>query len=170
LVYADKNIFLCDTVFMEPLFGLGDVIRKLRLKRKMGVIKFAKAAGVNKATISKIENGGNFEIDTFEKIARALGMSMTELHSYLDLYSLTPSPHVDAGAQLCSDEAHRTLQIKLDRILHSEQRCVDAVTAGVEALYAHCTGNDPDAAAIFPPEKELDPKTLRPKRPRKRTA
>lgn len=88
-IYADKNMLICDTSRMEKLFGIGDVIRKLRLtKAKMDLIPFAKLAGVNKTTLSKIENGGNCEIHTLEKIARALGMRPSELYSYLDAYEI----------------------------------------------------------------------------------
>jgi len=148
--------------------------------------KFARKARISTGTVSKWAQGEMDRAPNFEnciRIANYFNLTPIQVFEMADRpdykalfselfpdYEQKPAPKDDSSKFLCSNDQHRILQIKLDEVLHSEQRCVDAVTAGVEALYAHCTGNDPDAAAIFPPEKELDPKTLRPKRPRKRTA
>ena len=59
---------------------LGENLRKLRLKKNMSQVDLATALNVDRAYISNIENGRmNPTLSTLEKIAGALGISMSEL-------------------------------------------------------------------------------------------
>ncbi len=59
---------------------LGENLRKLRLKSKMSQGILAKKLGVDRAYISNVENGRmNPTLSTLEKIAKALGISSSEL-------------------------------------------------------------------------------------------
>ena len=59
---------------------LGDNLRKLRLKKKLSQGDLSKNLDVDRAYISNIENGRmNPTLSTLEKIAKALGVSSSEL-------------------------------------------------------------------------------------------
>jgi DNA-binding XRE family transcriptional regulator len=59
---------------------LGDNLRKLRLKKNLSQGDLATALNVDRAYISNIENGRmNPTLSTLEKIAKALGISSSEL-------------------------------------------------------------------------------------------
>jgi len=59
---------------------LGENLRKLRLKKNMSQGDLATALNVDRAYISNIENGRmNPTLSTLEKIAKALGISSSEL-------------------------------------------------------------------------------------------
>lgn len=59
---------------------LGENLRKLRIKRALSQGDLADALGVDPAYISNIENGRmNPTLSTLEKIAKALGISSSEL-------------------------------------------------------------------------------------------
>jgi transcriptional regulator with XRE-family HTH domain len=65
---------------MSSGIKLGQNLRKLRLKKKMSQVDLATALNVDRAYISNIENGRmNPTLFTLEKIAGALGISMSEL-------------------------------------------------------------------------------------------
>lgn len=65
---------------MSSGIKLGQNLRKLRLKKKMSQVDLATALNVDRAYISNIENGRmNPTLSTLEKIAGALGISMSEL-------------------------------------------------------------------------------------------
>jgi transcriptional regulator with XRE-family HTH domain len=69
-----------DTSRMENL-------RRLRTDMGLTQAQLAEKAGVNQATISKIEKGSaNFTADMAEKIARALGVSEVELFDLPELH------------------------------------------------------------------------------------
>lgn len=59
---------------------LGENLRKLRLEKDMSQGDLANALNVDRAYISNIENGRmNPTLSTLEKLARALGISSSEL-------------------------------------------------------------------------------------------
>lgn len=71
-------------------WNIGDVIRKLRLARHWTQTNLATKAGLNKATVNRIEAGGRFQNDSLERIGAALGASVA------DLYQAVPRATVDA--------------------------------------------------------------------------
>jgi transcriptional regulator with XRE-family HTH domain len=56
------------------MFGVGDVVRKLRLARNWTIADLATRAAVNKMTVSAIERGSNYTRDSLDAIARAFGL------------------------------------------------------------------------------------------------
>ncbi len=64
---------------------IGDVIRKQREDRGWTQTSLAKMARVNLNTISRIEAGHTFKIETLERLAAAFGHD-----SVADLYRLVP--------------------------------------------------------------------------------
>lgn len=65
------------------MFHVGDVVRKLREARGWTLQALSAASGVNKMTISEIENGRNYKRDTLAKLASALGLPAARLESKL---------------------------------------------------------------------------------------
>lgn len=70
------------------MFHVGDVIRKLRLKQGHRRQKsFAERAGVDTATVSRVEMRGRYDPDTLQKMAVALGFP-----GAAELLLLVPEP------------------------------------------------------------------------------
>lgn len=75
---------------MESLFHIGDVVRKLRDRRKWNQTMLGeKSGGLDKGTISRVEEGANVKRETIEAVARGLGLTMAQL------YALLPPPVVE---------------------------------------------------------------------------
>lgn len=62
------------------VFHEGDVLRKWRDQRQLTVQQLAKAAGVDKNTITRAERGENTRTDTLRALVEALGYTLDELH------------------------------------------------------------------------------------------
>ncbi|HXH05450.1 MAG TPA: helix-turn-helix transcriptional regulator, partial [Vicinamibacterales bacterium] len=62
---------------------VGDVVRKLREHRRWTQSRLAQAAGLNRSTVVKIEEGGNVQRTTLEAVARGLGVSVADLYRLL---------------------------------------------------------------------------------------
>jgi transcriptional regulator with XRE-family HTH domain len=58
---------------------IGDVVRKLREARRWNQTKLADEAGLNKATIVRVEENGNSKKETILAVAKALGMTPGQL-------------------------------------------------------------------------------------------
>lgn len=69
----------------KPLFHLGDVIRKWREAKGWRNTDLADAAGIGKNTVSSIEDGQNTNTDTLERVVKALGHTVTELHAAVEV-------------------------------------------------------------------------------------
>jgi len=66
------------------MFHLGDVVRKLREAKGLTQTQLGqRAAGLNKDTIRRIEQGESMRQDTLARIAAALDRSLPELYGYL---------------------------------------------------------------------------------------
>jgi DNA-binding XRE family transcriptional regulator len=57
------------------MFLIGDVIKRTRLEKNLTQEDLGKLVGVQKAQISKIENGKNLTIATIIKIFKAMGVN-----------------------------------------------------------------------------------------------
>lgn len=57
------------------MFLIGDVIRRTRLEKELTQEDLGKLVGVQKAQISRIENGKNLTISTVIKVFKAMGVS-----------------------------------------------------------------------------------------------
>lgn len=57
------------------MFLIGDVIKRVRLEKKLTQEDLGKLIGVQKAQISKIENGKNLTFSTVIKVFKAMGIS-----------------------------------------------------------------------------------------------
>lgn len=64
---------------------LGKRIRELRKSKKITLVELSHVTGVAQATLSRIETGVmKGTIDSHQKIAKALGMTLAELYSGMD--------------------------------------------------------------------------------------
>lgn len=67
---------------VEPVFTVGDVIRKFRKERKWSLRKLAAECGIGHMTTSDIENNrANYQKDTLDAIAGAFGKSGADLEA-----------------------------------------------------------------------------------------
>lgn len=67
----------------NPLYQkLAERIERLRKQKGMTQEKLAEEAGLHRAYFWDIENGRNISIKTAYKIARALGVSLSELFNF----------------------------------------------------------------------------------------
>jgi HTH-type transcriptional regulator / antitoxin HipB len=57
------------------MFLIGDAIRRTRLEKKLTQEDLGKLVGVQKAQISKIENGKNLTLSTVIRVFKAMGVS-----------------------------------------------------------------------------------------------
>lgn len=57
------------------MFLIGDTIRRTRLEKKLTQEDLGKLVGVQKAQISRIENGKNLTISTVIRVFKAMGVS-----------------------------------------------------------------------------------------------
>lgn len=58
---------------------IGFRILVLRRRRKLTQRQVAQAAGLNALTVHRIEHGSNAEVDSLNRIAEALGVSLSQL-------------------------------------------------------------------------------------------
>lgn len=64
---------------------IGKRVRELRKAKKITLIELAELTGVAQATLSRIETGVMIgTVDSHQKIAKALGLSLAELYSGVD--------------------------------------------------------------------------------------
>lgn len=69
------------TLMSESFWTVGDVVRKLRERRGWTQADLASAAGVDKSTIVRLEEGGDrTEPPTLKAVATALDVSVVRLH------------------------------------------------------------------------------------------
>lgn len=96
---------------------LGEIIKKYRLSHKLTMQDFADASGLSKSYISIIEKNKNPQnqrtlipsLDTFQKAAHAMGLSVDELVRMTDdnqKISLSKSPNLDGITNLILPAAH----------------------------------------------------------------
>ena len=64
---------------------MGNVIRKMRLKKGISQEVLSGFAGISRSHLAMIENGSiNPNVDTLWKIAEALGMKLSELFALME--------------------------------------------------------------------------------------
>ena len=74
--------------------GFGETVRRLRLERGYSQERFAEMCGLHRTYIGSIERGEKVvTIVTAEKLARALGLSLTGLFAELE----REAPDADVG-------------------------------------------------------------------------
>ncbi len=67
------------------MIDIGERIRNIRKEKEITLIELSKLTGVAQATLSRIETGDMIgTVDCHQKVANALGMSLSELYEGLD--------------------------------------------------------------------------------------
>jgi transcriptional regulator with XRE-family HTH domain len=133
-------------------FHIGNVIEKIRSEKGLTQAQLAAAAGIRPNTLGDLENRKkNSKLETLEKVAEALGLSVGELYCEIDVdLSSRLFKRTSANASSCPSENpdHERYQGILESILHGDDdKCVKAVVAILEAI-------DSKSA---PPEKKHGP-------------
>lgn len=153
---------------VAELFDIGDILRVLRLRAGIrGPKEIKKKLGVNKGTMSRIENTSKLKRETLENLAPRLGTSVAEIYAARDaLRALKPAPSLPVS--LCKDNlpSHAKLHTYLETVLHDPT--VGPFLAGnVVTFHSQVTGEPPDFAAASGEGNDL-PKGVPPnRRPRK---
>lgn len=104
---------------------VGERIRAIRTDKKISIRKLAELTGLSKSTLSEIENNisKNPTIDTLDKVARALSVSVVELiHSNRD-DSIEPGYNCQEAFTGKEDEGQANEQ--KERFLRSVARAKD---------------------------------------------
>lgn len=66
----------------EPVFTVGDVVRKLRKEKRWSIRRLATESGVGRMTISDIErNESNYQRETLDEIAKVFDKTGAELEA-----------------------------------------------------------------------------------------
>jgi transcriptional regulator with XRE-family HTH domain len=115
---------------MADLFDIGDVVRKLRERKGLTNLELSRLSGINKATLSKIENGkGGFGDETIGKISRGLGLTKTELYAYVEGAKSAPI------APFSACPTHRDLHRLFEELLHGSEDLANCAGAVVESMH-----------------------------------
>jgi len=76
---------------VDPVFTVGDVLRKLRKDKRWSIRKLAAESGVGRMTISDIErNQSNYQKETLEALATVFGKTGAELEAMV----MAPPPRL----------------------------------------------------------------------------
>lgn len=87
-------------VLNRPHWHVGDVVRKLREQKRWNQLKLAAMAGVNKATIVRVEeHAPGVKRETYEAVASALGATVGEL------FTMVPSQETQRADKTSSAAA-----------------------------------------------------------------
>jgi transcriptional regulator with XRE-family HTH domain len=145
-IYADKNIFICDIPSMLPLgelFGVGDLIRKLRVKNRIkGATQIKQKLHVNKDTLSRIERTSKYDDEALERIAKGLGTTFAELLETRDALRAMGQKNDPIALSACCAE-HAKLCQQLHAILIGPKKWADGIIANIEAMHDKSTGSSP---------------------------
>jgi transcriptional regulator with XRE-family HTH domain len=148
---------------MQLSWHIGDVIRKIREMRNIMQADLANNARMRQATLSRIENSGNYNTAGLRAIASALNMREADILALVPGADSVPAHIADSGPSLCSNQKHRTLQIMLDEILCSGTEWAGLISGNVISLHSSCFDKKPDLSLVVGGE----PQQLRPRgRPR----
>jgi len=145
------------------MFGVGDVVRKLRLLRNWTIDDLARAAGINRMTVSAIERGGNHTRTRLDAIARALNLANA---SALDAQLHEWAAKLAAPAAL-TPEVRAWLDLYEDLIAHvppPEARATLEYVRQYVAFEKHRRTGPRDTAARLPPRASRTPAATRTRR------
>jgi transcriptional regulator with XRE-family HTH domain len=137
------NPYLCNYRCMRIRWHVGDVIGKMREIKGMTRAELAKKSDLSAYWMGQIEKSGKFKGEKLENIARALGISVS------DLYSEVPQPApLKPQIGLCETNAdHRKYQVMLDEIFHKHEEKGEWIRGNVitfhERLFPGSTGDTP---------------------------
>lgn len=121
------------------MFHPGDVLRKWRNERGIGIVALAKLAKIDKGTISKIENGGSYRQPTFEKLCQAFEKKPIDV--YIELVERNRGS-VSTAASICPDNNpdHISYHATFEDVLHGDPQiagvaidCLKAFAARIRA-------------------------------------
>ena len=122
------------------VFGLGDVVRKLRKQRNLTLKDLSRRAKVNIGTLSGIErNEGNPTNETLQKIADTLGVDVADLWAPMVARAqevASVDPH-----ELVTDDELAFLE-DFRRLPRSVQKSLRTIAAGYEPRTEHADDGD----------------------------
>jgi len=147
-------------------FHEGDVVRKLREKRKISRQKLAKMAGMRAATLGRIEKTGKYRPEKLKDLSKILGSSESEILSLVPVIMLQPAP-LQPNIGICNDPEHMDLLRRTDQALHDgiSTRAMElGMLALMEMLSPSPKGKDFSAEAPIRTSDPIGPIYLQKKR------
>jgi DNA-binding XRE family transcriptional regulator len=94
---------------MNIEWHIGDVIENLRKRRRMNQEQLAKAVGVNKATIVRVEDADpKVARGTYLEVARVLGTTLASLEMEAERLASTPKETSRGDESPTAGRLHRT--------------------------------------------------------------
>lgn len=95
---------------------IGQVIREIREAHKATLEEIALAADTNASNLSRIERGAQgYSPETLERIATALGVTVSELHRRTEASEQSAGPSTNDGA----DQKHQELDLAMTSTKYS---------------------------------------------------
>lgn len=114
------------------MFGLGDIIRKIRKEKSLTFDQLHDLTGLSKTTLCNIENGANFEKRTLEKIAKGLKIEISEIYSRLEQINggiaASAAHNLIQKFYVCQNPGHAKIHGMLDDILN---KAAPAIQIGI---------------------------------------
>ena len=118
-------------------------LRRMRTEAGLTQVGLAKASGVDRATINKIEQRRrNPTIETLEKLARAMGVEIS------DFFPKVQAPLLDPDEERRRDRAV-ALRWALERAADNGEKVVQAWKAGGEFDLEGCLRDDAEAGILL---------------------
>ncbi len=125
----------------------GEVTKLWRERKKWSIQKLASHSKIDKGTISRFENGGDYRQRVLREICRALHREIREVYLILS-EGAEPSNEADPAGVLCSDNKHRKLQEMLGQILESKTEWARLISGNVISLHSSCFNVKPDLSLV----------------------
>lgn len=73
----------------DLLLEIGKKLKRLRKKKNYSIVKLSEDTGINRMTISNMEKGSNFSIDSLVRILKVYKV-LDRLNDFLEPVSLSP--------------------------------------------------------------------------------
>ena len=133
------------------MFTIGDAIHQIRKEKRLTFKQLHDLTGVSTSTLLNIENGGNFERATLEKIAIGLKLNVDEIYSRLRIQQSDVKKDSEASRYICQNPSHADLHAVLDGILNSgKEDLITTIEVSLEALSASASGEGRTSAVRCP--------------------
>jgi transcriptional regulator with XRE-family HTH domain len=130
----------------DPVFTVGDVVRKLRKEKRWSIRKLATESGVGRMTISDIErNQSNYQKETLEDIAKAFGKTGAELEAMV----VAPRPPHRRASDADLPAEWVAFTKRVTRLTRQAQMAVLLIVMAFEEAGAVRSSTQPDGPPLF---------------------
>ena len=133
---------------------IGNVIEQIRMERGLNQVTLAALAGIQPNTLGDLEQRrSNSRIETLEKVAAALKLSVGELYRQLE-EKPGPLPEDERLRNICTDPDHGSLFRLLDSWMHGKVSTRMTQLLGGEVFRAFAKIAAQAEAQVLKPHKD----------------